>query len=285
MAQIRHVAIVVSDMDDAAAFYRRVFRLAEAGREYGETGSGVYMCDGEVNLALLNYKSDAMAGVKDSSKFTGTHHFGIQVDDLTEIGEKIEAAGGDFHFDFGDEKSGNFERKYRDPSGVIFDVSRGGWVGTATRKVAHDGDYSTPPLADDVAAIRHIAVAVPAPEMTGEFFGEVFGFAYVGRTESPLGDGIYLTDGYINLALLNYKTDEAAGAERGKDYVGTHHFGFKVDDLEAAGSRITDGGGEFFLDLPVDKESLYYERKYRDPDGIIFDISHNGWATAPAKAA
>jgi len=31
------------------------------------------------------------------------------------------------------------------------------------------------------------------------------------------------------------------------------------------------------LDLPVEKESLCYEKKYRDPDGIIFDISHNGW--------
>ncbi len=285
MAQIRHVAIVVNDMDDAAGFYRQTFKLAEAGREYGEKGSGVYMCDGEMNLALLNYKSDAMAGVKNSSTFTGTHHFGIQVDDLAEIGEKIEAAGGSFFFDFGDEKSGNFERKYRDPSGVIFDVSKGGWVGTSTRRVDHDGDYSTPPIKDGVAHIRHIAVAVSEPEMTGEFFGEVFGLEYVGRTLSPLADGIYLTDGYINLALLNYKDDEIAGVERGKDFVGTHHFGFKVDDLDATGTHITDNGGKFFLDLPEEKESLYFERKYRDPDGIIFDISHNGWATAPAKAA
>ena len=97
--------------------------------------------------------------------------------------------------------------------------------------------------------------------------------------------GSILTDGYINLALLNYKDDEIAGVERGKDYVGTHHFGFKVDDLDATGTHITDNGGKFFLDLPEEKESLYYERKYRDPDGIIFDISHNGWATAAAKAA
>ena len=285
MAQIRHVAIVVSDMDEAAAFYRRVFNMTEAGREYGEKGSGVYMCDGEMNLALLNYKSDKMAGVKNSGSFTGTHHFGIQVEDLTEAGEKIEAAGGSFFFDFGDEKAGNFERKYRDPSGVIFDISKGGWVGTSTRRVAHDGDYSTPPIKDDVAYIRHVALAVPNPEMSAEFFGETFDLDYVGQTQSPLGDGVYLTDGYINLALLNYKTDEAVGRDGGTEFVGTHHFGFKVDDLDAVGAKITDGGGEFFLDLPVEKDSLYFERKYRDPDGIIFDISHNGWGTTAAKAA
>ena len=285
MAQIRHVAIVVRDQERAADFYKNVIGLSEAGREYTEHGSGVYMCDGEMNLALLNYTSDAMAGVRNSSQMVGAHHFGIQVDDLAETGARIEKAGGEFHFDFGDEKKGNFERKYRDPSGVIFDISKGGWVGTSTREVAHEGSYTVPPIKKGAPRIRHVALAMPHPEQSAEFYGEVFGFDYVGRTESPLGDGIYVTDGYINLALLSYKSDEAAGIERGKDFVGTHHFGFHVDDLESTGGAITENGGEFFLDLPVDKESLYYECKYRDPDGIIFDISHNGWATAPAQAA
>ena len=56
-----------------------------------------------------------------------------------------------------------------------------------------------------------------------------------------------------------------------------HHFGFWVDDLEDAEKDIEANGGTFFLDLPIDKESLYYEKKYRDPNGIIFDISQNGW--------
>jgi methylmalonyl-CoA/ethylmalonyl-CoA epimerase len=79
------------------------------------------------------------------------------------------------------------------------------------------------------------------------------------------------------MALLRYKTDEAAGAERGKNYVGVHHFGFQVEDLEDAQRRVEEHGGVFFLDLPDMKETLYYERKFRDPDGIIFDLSHHGW--------
>jgi methylmalonyl-CoA/ethylmalonyl-CoA epimerase len=128
-----------------------------------------------------------------------------------------------------------------------------------------------------MAKLRHIAMAVPDPEEAAKFYMKTFGMTEAGKTESPIASGVYLTDGTICLALLNYKTDEAAGKERGKDYVGVHHLGFWVDDLEEQGKSIEDNGGTFFLDLPIEKDSLYYEKKYRDPNGIIFDISHNGW--------
>lgn len=131
-----------------------------------------------------------------------------------------------------------------------------------------------------MAKLRHIALAVPDPEKAAKFYSEVFDMKIVEPTESPLASGYYLTDGTICLALLNYKTDEAAGKERGKDWVGTHHFGFWVDDLEEQRKKIEANGGKFFMELPTEKESLYYEAKYRDPDGVIFDISQGGWVGA-----
>ncbi len=131
-----------------------------------------------------------------------------------------------------------------------------------------------------MAKLRHIAIAVPDVEKSAQFYEKVFELERVGTTDSDLATGIYLSDGVICLALLNYKTDEAAGTERGKDYVGVHHVGFWVDDLDDMEKSIENGGGTFFLDLPEAKDSLYYEKKYRDPDGIIFDISHNGWVGA-----
>ena len=131
-----------------------------------------------------------------------------------------------------------------------------------------------------MAKLRHIAMAVKDPEASAKFYEETFGLKRVGETDSDLATGLYLSDGVVCLALLNYKTDEAAGLEKGKDYVGVHHVGFWVDDLEASGEAIEKNGGTFFLDLPIEKESLYYEKKYRDPDGVIFDISHNGWVGA-----
>lgn len=131
-----------------------------------------------------------------------------------------------------------------------------------------------------MAKLRHIAIAVPDVERSAQFYEKVFELERVGTTDSDLATGIYLSDGVISLALLNYKTDEAAGKERGKDYVGVHHVGFWVDDLDDMEKTIETGGGTFFLDLPEEKDSLYYEKKYRDPDGIIFDISQNGWVGA-----
>ena len=131
-----------------------------------------------------------------------------------------------------------------------------------------------------MAKLRHIAMAVKDPEASAKFYEDTFGLKRVGETDSDLATGLYLSDGVVCLALLNYKTDEAAGLEKGKDYVGVHHVGFWVDDLEASGEAIEKNGGTFFLDLPMEKESLYYEKKYRDPDGVIFDISHNGWVGA-----
>jgi methylmalonyl-CoA/ethylmalonyl-CoA epimerase len=128
-----------------------------------------------------------------------------------------------------------------------------------------------------MAKLRHLAVAVPDPEKAAQFYEKVFGLQRVGKTDSTLADGVYLSDGTINLALLHYKTDDAAGKERGKSYVGAHHFGFIVDDLDESRKTIEANGGEFFLDLPEHKDTLYYEQKFRDPNGIIFDISHQGW--------
>lgn len=131
MARLRHLAVVVKDMEESAAFYQNVFGMERVGEEHLEFGSGVYLSDGEINLALLQYRSDEAAGIADSANFVGAHHLGFQVDDLAAAQEQIEAHGGTFHFDLGsDQEKVNFERKFKDPNGVIFDISQNGWLGT-----------------------------------------------------------------------------------------------------------------------------------------------------------
>jgi predicted enzyme related to lactoylglutathione lyase len=133
MARLRHIAVCVKDLDKAAEFYAKVFEFKRIGREDLEIGSAVYMSDGTINLALLNFAGKggaAASDIKEGQTFIGAHHFGIQVDDLAETQKKIEEAGGKFFFDLGDERTGNFERKFKDPDGVIFDVSKHGWQGT-----------------------------------------------------------------------------------------------------------------------------------------------------------
>jgi predicted enzyme related to lactoylglutathione lyase len=133
MARLRHFAVCVSDLDKAATFYQDVFELKRIGREDLEIGSAIYMSDGVINLALLNFKGASgskASDLKNPAGFVGAHHFGFQVDDLAETQKRIEANGGKFFFDLGDERHGNFERKFKDPDGVIFDISKHGWQGT-----------------------------------------------------------------------------------------------------------------------------------------------------------
>jgi predicted enzyme related to lactoylglutathione lyase len=131
MARLRHFAVVVNDLEKAAQFYESVFDLKRVGRDDLEFGSGIYLSDGVINLALLKYKGKEGSGLENASKFVGAHHFGFQVDDLQDTQRKIEAAGGKFFFDLGkDAEKENFERKFKDPDGIIFDISKKGWAGT-----------------------------------------------------------------------------------------------------------------------------------------------------------
>jgi catechol 2,3-dioxygenase-like lactoylglutathione lyase family enzyme len=132
MAKLRHIAIVVKDLEKAAAFYEKVFGLKRVGKEHLDMGSGIYLSDGVINLALLKYKGESGSGLSDAAGFVGAHHFGFQVDDLEAMRKRIEAAGGTFFFTLGKTKDeANFEMKFKDPDGIIFDISQKGWSGTS----------------------------------------------------------------------------------------------------------------------------------------------------------
>ena len=125
--------------------------------------------------------------------------------------------------------------------------------------------------------IRHIAISVPDPWAAAEFYKQAFGLEELGESDSRLAEGVFLTDGVINLALLKFKDDEAAQGT-GKDYVGLHHVGFWVDNAEGSGAQATALGAKWIMGDPQVKGG--YEVKYSDPNGVIFDISEDGWAGA-----
>ena len=130
MPRLRHFALVVSDLEKAAKFYETVFELKRVGQETLDFASAVYLSDGVINLALLNYFGKRGSGLDDAQNFIGPHHFGFQVEDIGAIWKRIEDAGGTFFFDLGDDQEKeNFERKFKDPDGIIFDISKKGWLG------------------------------------------------------------------------------------------------------------------------------------------------------------
>lgn len=134
MARIRHIALVVKDLEQTADFYEKAFGLTRSELSEGPTARRIYMSDGEINLALLQYKGETGSGLKDAANFVGIHHFGFQVENLKEGQAAVERAGGEFFFDLGKEGEEGFERKFKDPNGIIFDINDDGWAMTSSKK-------------------------------------------------------------------------------------------------------------------------------------------------------
>jgi len=142
MAKIKHIALSTPDPDATAKFYVDVFGMKQVGRIDNPNTTGYYLTDGDINLAILKFKNDTVAGVERGKDWSGIHHFGFQVDDLEDTTERLaaanaprrddinEALGVGGHADGGAKRYGNVEVKYTAPDGVTVDVSETGWVGT-----------------------------------------------------------------------------------------------------------------------------------------------------------
>ena len=131
--------------------------------------------------------------------------------------------------------------------------------------------------------IRHIALATNDPVGTAEFYKKAFEFKEVGRTGDPndpggIAWGIYLSDGTLNLAVLKFKNVDQLG--RGLDYVGIHHFGVLVDDLQGYMEKLEGMGAPCFMKPEPGMGDVFFETKFRGPDGTVFDVSEHPWVGA-----
>ena len=86
MAQIKHIAIRTHDVEKTAAFYKEAFGLEQVG--VGQ--SGVYLTDGRLNIAILNFRPV----VEGESMKLGVDHIGLAVDDVDSTVERIKKLGG-----------------------------------------------------------------------------------------------------------------------------------------------------------------------------------------------
>ena len=129
--------------------------------------------------------------------------------------------------------------------------------------------------------IRHIALTTKDPAKTALFYKEAFGLKEVRR--SPNG-AVFLTDGHINLAILNWKTNKSSDVgAHGENFSGIHHFGFEVDNLDDASHQLTKVEATQLTHKDGVEETMMagghanFEMKWSGPDGVVIDISHTGW--------
>ena len=126
-----------------------------------------------------------------------------------------------------------------------------------------------------MAQIKHIAIRTDDIEKTAAFYREAFGLKQVGTGQS----GIYLTDGHLNIAILNFRP----GVDGESMKHGVDHVGFQVDDVDATVARIKELGGKALNErhsvTPTDsaQPQSYFEIKCVGPDEQVIDVSSVGW--------
>jgi catechol 2,3-dioxygenase-like lactoylglutathione lyase family enzyme len=117
--------------------------------------------------------------------------------------------------------------------------------------------------------IRHLALITVDPERLARFYEDVFQMTRLGAKGVPGSKAVYMTDGYITLALLENKAE-------GKPS-GLNHFGFHVDSQDEISRRLTAAGVKAPAKRPADRP--YAETRAFDPDGNNFDISVAGFGS------
>ncbi len=152
MAKLKHIAIASQDPAKTAEFYRSVFGLKQVGAVDGDNVEGVYLSDGDINIAVLKFKNESLTGEDFGLGYSGLHHIGFQVDDLSETDARLQAAevrpdlqiNSVRRAEMGNGHGGrNVALNYSGPDGVMIDISQIGWVGSGRRKADNNSASST----------------------------------------------------------------------------------------------------------------------------------------------
>lgn len=121
-----------------------------------------------------------------------------------------------------------------------------------------------------MAKIRHLAIKTKNPERLAGFYEQVFGLK---RIREEQGGAIYMSDGYLTLALLRNRGEATPS--------GINHFGFHVEDVAAIEEKLR------VLEEPLVQRPAnrpYAEYRAMDPDGNLFDVSVHGYDEAEFRA-
>jgi catechol 2,3-dioxygenase-like lactoylglutathione lyase family enzyme len=267
-ARIRYLALTARDPQALAHYYALHFGMWLLGES--EAGD-ISMTDGFYNLTL--FKQRAELGDEDAQ--LGTNHFGIEVDNMAEVEDRLARFAPDLELwpERGDLFTGEF--RTRDPNGLIVSLS------TQHFHVPHE--YF------QVPSIHHVALSVPNNDAVLDFYSNVFGFRATSATEGYRNSGRTTRmagDGATALAILPEPAllDEPPDGHR---KFGFNHFGFVVADMDAMRRRLPIGT---VTKRPSSRP--FAEYRVVDPEGNNFDISathgfevdHGVWINASNAA-
>jgi catechol 2,3-dioxygenase-like lactoylglutathione lyase family enzyme len=237
MPHLRQLAIVAESTAALGAFYRNVFELEKIGEE----SAAVFLSDGSFNLALLPQRTERARGFS---------YLGFESAGVESIRKRLaQTANGTTSLVESALDSG-IEHEMRDPDGNL--------IGLCKR--AFDVSYQRGPV-----PIRHIALYTPHPQRLADFYCHILDMKEVDRSDRS---SIFVSDGYLNLALLYQRAEEP---------LGVNHFGFHVRSNEEMRARAEKAGVPAGARRP--ERIPFAEYRVHDPEGNGIDISEKGWKT------
>lgn len=234
MPHLRQLVIAAEDPGRLSSFYQAVFELDKIDEIKGV----VFLSDGVFNLALVPEAEPQKQGFRylgfDTSRADSIRKKLAHVNSQADLVEVNSPTG--------------ISHELRDPDGNT--------IGLCQR--AFDVAYEKRPV-----PIRHIALYTPNPQRMAEFYCKVFDMKEIEKTDRS---SIFVSDGYVNLALLYQRKEEP---------IGLNHFGFHVKSNEEMQDRAEKAGIKRGAARP--DRIPFAEYRVHDPEGNGIDISQKGW--------
>jgi len=265
--KLNHLAITSDRYTLLGMFYRAAFGLQASGDTAREIGA-ISVGEGYLGMTLIPRRGGRKAGLD---------HFGIEVEDLEQVGAKVAKKYPDIEIV---KRPGNrpfASYSAHDPAGNYFDLSQPGHENRA--EVYAKGGWK------QETRFSHFALRAREAERVANFYVDVFELE---ARNAPTEDcGYHLTDGRITLAILPWKISSFNGA--GIEQPGMDHIGFRVPELDAfkanldriAKSNIClapkpiDFDSEGAARLALLKKCPYGRFALADPDGTLIDVDED----------
>lgn len=210
-AKLNHVAVVSDNYTLLAVWYRAAFGL-EVKTNAKFEASAMSIGDGYVGMNV----NPRMAG-----RQAGFDHFGIQVDDVEVVRERITKRYAKIEIIQRPSNRPFAALGIHDPAGQYFDLSQAGLKNCG--EVYEAGSW------EQKRHFSHFALRVMEPERLAQFYADVFELPL---SNSTAGNGAFaLSDGRITMHILPWKISDFLGT--GIERPAPDHLGFEVDDLPA----------------------------------------------------
>jgi catechol 2,3-dioxygenase-like lactoylglutathione lyase family enzyme len=115
-----------------------------------------------------------------------------------------------------------------------------------------------------MAKLRHVAITVDDMQATAAFYEKAFGMERVRESDVA----VMLSDGVVSLAIIDANRNANADSRKG-----LHHIGFLVEEMADGAAKVEASGGVYHGQIKNIGGGPMSERKYRDPNGLVFDIA------------